>query len=122
MESYNRTHNPDQLFDFSSIPLKLNIEDVKSKFVTMYIYLDLTRANLTVQQRKYLPLMVDMWTTSPMIKNGTVTDLDGVIKRYNKVLLKYEMTQVYCRRRIEIFDLLNPLRTIPTSPLGPRLS
>ena len=94
LESYNRTHNPDELFDFSSIPLKLNIEDVKSKFVTLFIYLDLARAGLTVQQRKYLPLLVDMWTTAPMIKNGTVTDLDGVIKRYNKVLLKYEMTQV----------------------------
>ena len=94
LESYNRSYNPDGLFNFSSIPLKLNIDDVKSKFVTMYIYMDLTRAGLSVSQRKYLPLLVDMWTTSPMIKNGTITDLDGVIKRYNKVLLKYEMTQV----------------------------
>ena len=93
LESYNRTHNQGGMFDFSDIPLKINIDDVKSKFVTIYIYLDLTRAGLSVLQRKYLPLLVDMWTTSPMIKNGTITDVDGVIKRYNQVLLKYEMTQ-----------------------------
>ena len=93
LESYNRTHNQGGMFDFSSIPLKINIDDVKSKFVTIYIYMDLTRAGLSVLQRKYLPLLVDLWTTSPMIKNGTITDVDGVIKRYNQVLLKYEMTQ-----------------------------
>ena len=93
LASYNRTHNQGGMFDFSAIPLKINIDDVKSKFVTIYIYLDLTRAGLSVLQRKYLPLLVDMWTTSPMIKNGTITDVDGVIKRYNQVLLKYEMTQ-----------------------------
>jgi len=93
LNSYNRTLNPDNRFDFSDIPFKIHIDDVKSKFVTIYIYIDLK--GLTVRQRKYLPLLIDLWTTSPMKKNGTVTDIGGVIKRYNKSLLKLEMSHGY---------------------------
>ena len=95
IQSYNRTQNDDELLNFSSIPMKAHIDDVKSKFVTFYIFMDLTKQNLTVKQRKYLPLFTDMWTKSPMIKNGTITDIDGVIKRYNKVLLRFEMSQAH---------------------------
>ena len=93
LESINRTHNPNNLLNFSSIPLKIHVDDIKSKFVTIYAYIDLTKHDLTIKQRKYLPLFVDMWTRSPMIKNGTITDIDGVIKRYNQVLIKLEMSQ-----------------------------
>ena len=93
IESYNRTHNPDDLFDFSDLPFKVHINDVKSSFVTINIYIDLVTANFTVEQRRYLPLFIDMWTRSPMIKNGVVTDIDGVIKRYNKYLIKFQMGQ-----------------------------
>jgi len=93
LNSYNRTLNPGNLFNFSGIPFKIHIDDVKSKFVTLYVYINLE--GLTVKQRKYLPLLIDLWTTSPMKKNGTVTDIGGVIKRYNKALLKLEMSQGY---------------------------
>ena len=93
LNSYNRTLNPGNLFNFSGIPFKIHVDDVNSKFVTLYVYIDLK--GLTVKQRKYLPLLIDLWTTSPMKKNGTVTDYGGVIKRYNKSLLKLEMSQGY---------------------------
>ena len=92
-ESINRTNNLNNSVDFSAIPMKVHVDDVKSSFVTMYIYLDLFGLNLTPEQRRYLPLFVDLWTKSPMIKNGTITDVDGVIKRYNKVLISFEMSQ-----------------------------
>ena len=107
--TYNRTHNTDNLIDFSSIPLKIQIEDVKSSFVTIYIYIDITKANLSIKERKYLPLFVDMWTKSPMIKNGTITDIDGVIKRYNKVLISYEMSQAQSYMKIGGQAKLNKL-------------
>jgi len=93
LNSYNRTHNAGNLFNFSGIPFKIHIDDVNSKFVTLYVYIDL--AGLSIKQRKYLPLLIDLWTTSPMKKNGSVTDIGGVIKRYNKSLLKLEMSQGY---------------------------
>jgi len=93
LNSYNRTLNTGNLFNFSGIPFKIHIDDVKSKFVTIYVYIKLD--GLTVKQRRYLPLLIDLWTTSPMKKNGTVTDIGGVIKRYNKSLLKLEMSQGY---------------------------
>lgn len=69
------------------------MDDVKSNFITIYVYINLE--GLTIRQQKYLPLLIDLWTTSPMKKNGTVTDIGGVIKRYNKSLLKLEMSQGY---------------------------
>jgi Zn-dependent M16 (insulinase) family peptidase len=41
LNSYNRTLNPEKLFNFSGIPFKIHVDDVKSKFVTIYVYIDL---------------------------------------------------------------------------------
>ena len=95
LESFNRTQNPDNIIDFSAIPMKVHVDDVKSSFVTFYIFIDMVQYNLTQEQRRYLPLFTDMWIRSPMIKNGTITDIDGVIKRYNKVMIKFEMSQTH---------------------------
>ena len=64
LNSYNRTLNTGNLFNFSGIPFKIHIDDVKSQFVTIYVYIKLD--GLTVKQRRYLPLLIDLWTTSPM--------------------------------------------------------
>ena len=58
--------------------MKVHVDDVKSSFVTFYIFIDMVQYNLTQEQRRYLPLFTDMWIRSPMIKNGTITDIDGV--------------------------------------------
>ena len=75
--------------------MKVHVDDVKSSFVTFYIFIDMVQYNLTQEQRRYLPLFTDMWIRYPMIKNGTITDIDGVIKRYNKVMIKFEMSQTH---------------------------
>ena len=93
LQPYNRTMNPDNAIDFSALPFKVQVNDVKSTFVTVNIYIDLLSANFTIEQRRYLPLFIDMWTKSPMIKNGTITDIGGVIKRYHKYLIKFQMGQ-----------------------------
>ena len=93
LQPFNRTLNPNNAIDFSALPFKVQVNDVKSTFVTVNIYIDLLSANFTIEQRRYLPLFIDMWTKSPMIKNGTITDIGGVIKRYHKYLIKFQMGQ-----------------------------
>ena len=95
LESFNRTHNPDNIIDFSSIPIKVHIDDVKSNIVVFYIFIDIVQYNLTEEQRKYLPLLTYLWDSSPMIKNGSITDIDDVNERYNNVLIKFEMRRTH---------------------------
>ena len=89
--SFNRTLNPGGLFNFSGIPFKLHIDNVNSKFVQMYLYLE--TSDLTVRQKKLLPLLLDVWMSAPLLKDGRVADIGEVIKRVNKVLLKMSISQ-----------------------------
>ena len=47
LNSYNRTHNAGNLFNFSGIPFKIHIDDVNSKFVTLYVYIDLAGLSIS---------------------------------------------------------------------------
>ena len=69
--SYNRTHNPQNLFDFSKLRLKVQISDVRSKFVSISIHMDVSY--LTSNQKLYLPLLLSLWPHSPIKKNGSIT-------------------------------------------------
>ena len=91
LASYNRTINPGGKFNFTGIPFKIQLEDVNSKFVNLYMYID--TAGLTVRQQKFLPLLLDVWMSSPLKKDGVVSDVGEVIKRVNKVLLKMSISQ-----------------------------
>jgi len=93
LKSYNRTHNKGNFFDFSELPFKVQVEDVNSEFVQMYLYLN--TSGLTVRQRKLLPLLMDLWLNSPIKKNGIITDIDGVIKRWSKLLQKLSISLGY---------------------------
>jgi len=95
LNSYNRTLNPGNLFDFSGIPFKIHLDDVKSTFVTIHVYI--TLEGLTIKQQKHLPLLIDLWlrATSPIMKNGTLTDTEEVTKRYFKSLINLKVSQGY---------------------------
>ena len=51
IKSYNRTHNPQNLFDFSKMRLQVQISDIRSMFVTMIIHIDVSY--LTDKQKSY---------------------------------------------------------------------
>ena len=85
IKSYNRTHNPEKLFDFSNVRLKVQISDIMSKFVRMSIAIDVTY--LTDVQKLYLPLLLDLWADSPIKKNGTITSTDDRLRRHRKSLM-----------------------------------
>jgi Zn-dependent M16 (insulinase) family peptidase len=84
-ESYNRTHNPNALFNFTNIPFKMHIENVNSNFVEFYIFLN--TEVLTIRQKMLLPLLLDLWLQSPIKKSGVITDIEKVVKRRTKTLL-----------------------------------
>ena len=63
----------------------MQVEDVNSNFVQMYIFLD--TKGLTIRQKELLPLLLDMWMDSPVMKNGTLIDIETVVKRRTKTLL-----------------------------------
>ena len=84
-ESYNRTQDPNYLFNFTNIPFKIHIENVNSNFVQFYIFLD--TQSLNKRQKMLLPLLLDLWLVSPIKKNGVVTDIEKVVKRRTKTLL-----------------------------------
>jgi len=94
LEAFNRTQNPEGKFNFSGIPFKLQVDDVNSEFVQLYLYFE-TSYGLSVRQKKYLPLLLDTWMNSPLIKDGKVSEIGDVIKRVNKVLLKMDVSQGY---------------------------
>ena len=76
LNSFNRTLNPGNLFNFSGIPFKLHIDDVNSKFVQLYLYLE--TSGLTARQQKFLPLLLDVWMSAPLIKEGKVAEIGEV--------------------------------------------
>ena len=84
-ESYNRTLNAKKMFDFSQLPFKIHVEDVNSNFVQIYIFMDTTVLNR--RQRKFLPLLLDLWLVSPLKKDNVVTPIEAVVKRRTKTLL-----------------------------------
>ena len=84
-KTYNRTLNADKAIDFKNLPFKMQVEDVNSKFVQMYIFLN--TAGLTVRQKELLPLLLDLWLDSPVKKNGDLQDIETVVKRRTKTLL-----------------------------------
>merc|ERR1719495_1166344 len=65
MSSFNRTQ-PSPLLDFKEIPFKMHIDDVDSKFVQLYLFMDTTV--LTKRERQLLPLLLDTWLLSPILK------------------------------------------------------
>ena len=85
--TYNATHNPQNLFDFSNIRLKIQISDVRSKFVSMSIYIDVSY--LTHTQKLYLPLLLGLWMDSPIKKNGTITSASDMLRRNHESLMKF---------------------------------
>ena len=84
-ESFNRTLNSNKLFNFSLVPFKLHIDDVNSNFVQINIFLDTTP--LSRRQRKFLPLLLDLWLASPIMKDGREIPIEAVVKRRTKTLL-----------------------------------
>ena len=89
-ESFNRTLNSNRLFNFSTVPFKLHIDDVNSNFVQMNIFLDTTM--LSRRQRKFLPLLLDLWLASPILKDGQEIPIEAVVKRRTKTLLHIDNT------------------------------
>jgi len=63
----------------------VQVEDVNSSFVLLYVFLD--TETLTVRQKELLPLLLDMWLDSPVMKEGTLVDIDTIIKMETKTFL-----------------------------------
>ena len=84
-QTYNRTMNPGNKIDFDKIPLKLQVEDVSSNFVQMYFFLN--TKSLQPKQKELLPLLLETWMTSPLIKDGSIIDIETVVKRRTTTLL-----------------------------------
>jgi len=89
-DSYNRTLNKKNMFDFSKLPFKIHIEDVNSNFVQFYIFFN--SESLPASQKMLLPLLLDLWLVSPIKKNKIITSIDKVVKRRTKTLLHIENT------------------------------
>ena len=89
-QSYNRTLNRNILFNFSTLPFKIHIDDVNSNFVQINLFLD-TRV-LSRRQRQFLPLLLDLWLASPLMKNGTEVPIETVVKQRTRTLLHIENT------------------------------
>ena len=87
-ETYNRTLNQDKLINFEEIPFKVQVEDVNSNFVQLYLFL--STAQLSARQRELLPLLLDTWMSSPLIKDGVITDIETVVKRRSRTLLAHD--------------------------------
>ena len=103
--SYNRSHNPHNLFDFSQVRFPLQISDVRSKFVTILIHIDVS--HLSHNQKSYLPLLLTMWKHSSIKKNGTIMSQEEVQNKYDKSEL-YMM--VYSSIKITTVSLLENLK------------
>jgi len=84
-ESYNRTQNSNNLLDFNDIPFKIQVEDIHSNFVYFSIYLD--TQSLTVRQKKLLPLLSSLLGSTPIKKDGAITDLEEIMKIKEKSVL-----------------------------------
>jgi len=84
LNSFNRSL-PSPLVDFKDIPFKIHIDDVKSKFVQMYLFLD--TASLSNREKSLLPLLLDTWLSSPFLKDGDIVPIEKVVKRRSKYLL-----------------------------------
>ena len=63
----------------------MQVEDVNSSFVQLYIFFN--TESLTVRQKELLPLLLDIWLNSPVMKNGTLQDIETIVKRRTKTLL-----------------------------------
>ena len=84
IKRYNRTHNPQNLFDFSKVGFEVQISDIKSMFVTMIIHIDVSY--LTDKQKSYLPLLLDLWIFSNIKKNGNITSKEEMERRHQENL------------------------------------
>jgi len=85
VETYNRTMNRKNLINFNNIPFKIQVQDVMSNFVQMYLFISTEKLN--PREKDLLPILLDVWMSSPQIKNGKVIDIETVIKRQTKTLL-----------------------------------
>ena len=84
IKRYNRTHNPQNLFDFSKVRFQVQLSDIRSIFVTMIIHMDVSY--LTDKQKSYLPLLLDLWIYSSIKKNGTITTEKEMERRDKRTL------------------------------------
>ena len=66
----------------------MQVEDVNSSFVQLYIFL--STESLTVRQKELLPLVLDMWLDSPVMRDGTLQDIETIVKRRTKTLLNID--------------------------------
>jgi len=66
------------LFNFEEIPFKLHIDDVKSQFVQLYLFMDTTV--LTQREKSLLPLLSDIWFLSPLQKNNYTLSIGEATK------------------------------------------
>ena len=87
-QTYNRTMNSGNVIDFDNIPLKLQIEDVSSNFVQMYFFLN--TKSLKPKQKELLPLLLETWMSSPLIKDRRIIDIETVVKRRTTTLLAFD--------------------------------
>ena len=84
-QTHNRSMNPGNLINFDDIPLKLQVEDVSSNFVQMYFFMN--TKHLSPAQKELLPLLLEAWMTSPLMKDGQIVDIETVVKRRTTTLL-----------------------------------
>ena len=66
----------------------MQVEDVNSSFVQLYIFL--STESLTLRQKELLPLVLDMWLDSPVLRDGTLQDIETIVKRRTKTLLNID--------------------------------
>lgn len=84
LSSYNRTI-PTNRVDLKNMPFKIHIDDVRSKFVQVYLFMD-TKA-LTKREKMLMPLLLDTWLLSPLRKDGIIEPIESVVKRRSKAIL-----------------------------------
>jgi len=77
IKSYNSSIKT-ELFNFEEIPFKLHIDDVKSQFVQLYLFMDTTV--LTRREKRLLPLLLDIWFLSPLKKNNYTLSIEEATK------------------------------------------
>ncbi|XP_023322562.1 uncharacterized protein C05D11.1 [Eurytemora carolleeae] len=87
ISSFNRTI-PNDLVDFKDIPYKIHLDNANSAFVKIFIFME--TSSLSKREKLLLPLLLDTWLLSPIIKNGDVEPIESVVKRRTKALLSLQ--------------------------------
>ena len=82
-EHYNYT-SPSEDFNLTGFPFRFYLDDINSQFVRFYVFLDM--AHVPLEDRPYLVILTELWLNSPIkLDNGTVVDLDQVVKNRSRI-------------------------------------